>query len=118
MAMATAALREKFGVAPHKIVAGGEEGDQAKHAHDQQVIVSILHRIKEGQQRSKAMDFMDICTLPCATGNLNRANPRDWWDGSQINLWEDWDQCDDMQICRWQFSVNKYFCDEDRIARN
>ena len=118
MAMATAALSEKFGVARHKIVVGGEEGDRAKHAHVQQAIVSILHQIKEGQQRSKAMDFMDICTLPYSTRNLNSANPRDWWDGSQINLWKDLDQCDDMQVCRWQFCVNKYFCDEDCIASN
>ena len=83
MAMATAGLTEKFGVAWHKIVAGGEEdGDQSKSAHVQQVIVGIIHRVKEGHQRSKMMDFMDICNVSCLGGNLSSANPVDWWDGS------------------------------------
>jgi hypothetical protein len=60
MAMATAALAEKFGVARHKIIAGAEEGDQAKSAHVQQVIVGIIHRVREGLQRSRMMDFLDI----------------------------------------------------------
>ena len=38
MAMATAGLAAKFGVAHHKIVAGSEEGDQAMSLHVQQVI--------------------------------------------------------------------------------
>jgi hypothetical protein len=67
--MATAGLSEKFGVARHKILAGGEEGDQSKHAHVQQVIVGVLHRVKEGWQRSQQMDFMDICTVPCMVGD-------------------------------------------------
>jgi hypothetical protein len=117
-AFATAGLAEKFGVARHKIVSGGEEGDQSKSAHVQQVIVSILHRITEGHQRSKAMDFMDICNVSGLGGNLDSPNPRDWWDGSEINIWEDWDLCTEGQICRWQFSVNKFFSDEDRIASN
>jgi len=89
MLMATAALSEKFGVAKHKILAGGEEGDQTKYAHVQQVIVSILYPVKEGHQRSKAMDFMDICVIARATGNLRSNHPHDWWDGSTINLWTD-----------------------------
>ena len=119
MAMATVGLSEKFGVARHKIVAGGEEdGDQSKSAHVQQVIVGIIHRVKEGHQRSKMMDFMDVCTVSSLGGNLSSSNPIDWWDGSEINLWTDWDLCSDEQIRRWQFSVNKFFSDEDRIASN
>jgi hypothetical protein len=116
--MATAGLSEKFGVARHKIVAGGEEGDQSKSAHVQQVIVGIIHRVKEGYQRSKMMDFMDICTVACLGGNLSSSNPVDWCDGTEINLWTDWDLCSDEQIRRWQFSVNKFFGDGDRIASN
>jgi hypothetical protein len=84
----------------------------------QQVIVSILHQITEGHQRSKAMDFMDICNVSGLGGNLDIPNPRDWWDGSEINIWEDWDLCTEGQIRRWQFSMNKFFSDEDRIASN
>ena len=50
MAMAMAGLTEKFGVARHKIVVGGEEGNQSKSAHVQQVIVNIIHHVKEGHQ--------------------------------------------------------------------
>jgi hypothetical protein len=117
MAMATAGLSEKFGVARHKILAGGEEGDQSKHAHVQQVIVGVLHRVKEGWQRSRQMDFMDICTVPRMVGD-SRGDPRRWWDNSEINLWTDWDLCEYPQIRRWQWCVNKYFSDEDRIASN
>ena len=117
-AFATAGLHEKFGVARHKIVSGAEEGDQAKSAHVQQVIVGILHRITEGQQRSKAMDFMDVCTVSGLGGNLESDNPRDWWDGTEIDIWEDWDLITEGQMRRWQYSVNKYFSDEDRIASN
>jgi hypothetical protein len=118
MAMATAALSEKFGVARHKIVAGGEEGDQAKHAHVQHVIVSIIHRVKEGRKRSEMMDFMDICNVSQLGGDLSSDNPVDWWDGTEIDLWKDWDLCSEEQIRRWQFSVNKFFSDGDRIASN
>lgn len=119
MAMATAGLSDKFGVARHKIVSGGEEdGDQSKSAHVQQVIVGIIHRVKEGHQRSKMMDFMDVCTVSRLGGNLSSSNPVDWWDGTEINLWTDWDLCTDEQIRRWQYSVNKFFSDEDRIASN
>ena len=43
-------LYKKFGMARHKIVSTGEEGDQTKHQHVQQVIVGIFYRIKEGHQ--------------------------------------------------------------------
>jgi hypothetical protein len=50
MAMAKAGLTKKFGVACHKIVAGGEGGDWSKSAHVLQVIVNIIHCVKEGHQ--------------------------------------------------------------------
>jgi hypothetical protein len=46
MAMATVGLTEKFG--RHKIVTGREEGNKSKIAHVQQVIVNIIHCVKEG----------------------------------------------------------------------
>ena len=59
---------------------------------------------------------MDICTVSGLGGNLNSDDPRDWWDGTEINVWKDWDICTEEQIRRWQFGVNKYFSDGDRIA--
>jgi hypothetical protein len=118
MLMATASLPEKFGVARHKIVSDGEEGDRPKTAHVQQVIVGVIHRVKEGLKRSQAMDFMDVCTVSGLGGNLESDNPRDWWDGTEINLWEDWDICSETQVRRWQYGVNRYFSEQDRIASN
>lgn len=108
-------------MARHKITTGGgEEGDQPKSAHVQQVIVNIIHLVKEGYQRSKAMDFMDICNISGLSDctNLDSEDPRDWWDGTIINIWTDWEWYNDEQIRRWQYSVNKFFGDEDRIASN
>ena len=48
--MATHPLAEKFGVARHKIVSDAKEGDISRHMHMQQVIVGILHRVKEGHE--------------------------------------------------------------------
>jgi hypothetical protein len=61
---------------------------------------------------------MDICNVSQLGGNLSSNNPVDWWDGSKVNLWTDWDLCTHEQIWRWQFSVNKFVLDEDRIASN
>ena len=61
---------------------------------------------------------MDICNVSQLGGNLSSNNPVDWWDGSKVNLWTDWDLCTHKQIWRWQFSVNKFFSDEDRIVSN
>ncbi len=63
-AMATAPLSEKFGVARHKIFTEAEEGDQLKYSHVQAVIVQVLHRVKHGESHAKAVDWMDICTIP------------------------------------------------------
>jgi hypothetical protein len=116
MLMATTSLTEKFGVAKDKIVAHAQDGDQEKSAHIQQVIVGILRRVKEGQKRSETMDWMDICTVSSLGGNLSSEDPRDWWDGTEIKVFKDWDICTEEQICRWQFGVNKFFSDGDRIA--
>jgi hypothetical protein len=75
MMMATASHPEKFGVARHKIVSDGDERDQPKTAHVQQVIVGVIHRVKEGHTRSQAMDFMHICNISGLGGNLNSNNP-------------------------------------------
>ena len=91
MTMATAGLPEKFVVAWHKIVSCGEEGDQPKSAHMQQMIIEIIHQLKEGVQHSRAIDFMDISTISGLGGNLGSSNPHDWWDRSKISIWVDWD---------------------------
>jgi hypothetical protein len=109
MQMATYPLAEKFGVAKHKIIAGAEDGDQTKSMHVQQAIVSILHRVKEGLQRSKSMDWMEICVLPRMRGNLNSSNPADWWDSSQITIWSEWEKTSEKEVRAWQYSINKRF---------
>ena len=63
-AMATAPLWEKFGVARHKILTKLKEGDQLKYSHMQAVIVQVLHWVKQGESHAKAVDWMDICTIP------------------------------------------------------
>ncbi len=93
MSMATVGLPEKFGVARHKIVFGGGEGDQPKSAHVQQVISIIIHWVKEGLQFIRAKDLMDICTVSVRGGYLGSSNPHNWSDDSEINIWVDWDHC-------------------------
>ena len=87
-----------------------------KFQHVQESIVSILHRVKEGHTRSIRMDFMDICTIADMTGNTSSSDQADWWNQSETNIWEDWDLLSDTQVRAWQYSVNKRFSDEDRIA--
>lgn len=118
-AMATAALSDKFGVARHKILTDAEEGDQSKYSHIQAVIVSVLHRVKQGETRAKAVDWMDICTIPfLVESNLDNPDCATWWDSSEINIWQDWDVLTENQVRRWQYSINKRFSDGDRIASN
>jgi hypothetical protein len=118
-AMATQPLAEKFGVARHKLVTDAEDGDQSKYSHVQVVIVQVLHRIKQAEARAKAVDWMDICTIPfLIDGNLNNPDCTTWWDSSEINLFEDWDLLKLNQVRRWQFTINKRFSDGDRIASN
>eukprot|EP00956_Cyclotella_meneghiniana_P032410 scaffold89146_cov64-Cyclotella_meneghiniana.AAC.1 len=114
--MATRTLTKKFGVARHKIVSGAEEGDVSKHMHVQQVIVSILHRVKEGHERSKQMDFMDLCKLADFSGDTSSPNCVDWWGHKEINIWTDWELLTKEHVRAWQYSVNRRFSDEDRIA--
>jgi hypothetical protein len=116
MAMATAALSDKFGVASHRVSNHVEEGDHSSRQHIQQTIVGILGRVQEGYQRAKMMDWMDICHLPQLNGNLKSANPVDWWDESEINLWTDWDRCTITQVKAWQYSINKRFSPQDQTA--
>ena len=116
MAMATQALTEKFGVARHKIVADAEEGDVSKNLHVQQVVVTTLHRIKEGHLRSKKMDWMDICTLADYSGQIDHEDCSKWWGSLEIFIWTDWELLTETHVRAWQFSVNKRFSDEDRIA--
>ena len=118
-AAATAALSEKFGVARHKVLAAAEDGDQSKYTHVQTVIVGILHRVKQGELRAKAVDWMDICTIPFLNvANLDSPDCSTWWDDSEVNIWQDWDMLEVNQVRRWQYSINKRFSQPDRIASN
>ena len=56
MAMDTEPLRETFDVATHKVGNKVEDGNQQQFLHIQQMIVDILHQVKEGHSRSKSMD--------------------------------------------------------------
>ena len=119
MEMVTAALDPKFGVAKHRIVTSindTNEDNQTEFQHVQQSIVSILHRVKEGHTRSVQMNFMDICKIPEMMGKTSSTDPADWWDESETNIWEDWDLLSETQVRAWQYSVNKRFSDEDRVA--
>lgn len=116
MASATEGLRDKFGVPKHKVTTAGEEGDQTKHQYVQQSIVSTLHRVKEGHERSKKTDWMDICLVADYSGDIENADCTQWWGESEINIWTDWEKISEQQARAWQYSVNKRFSDGDRIA--
>ncbi len=103
----------------HKILTEAEEGDQLKYSYVQAVIVQVLHRVKQGESHAKAVDWMDICTIPfLIESNLDNPDCTMWWDSLEINIWQDWDMLELNQVCRWQYSVNKRFLDGDRIASN
>ena len=73
--MATALLSEKFGVARHKILTEAKEGDHSKYSHVQAVIVQVLHRVRQGESRAKAVDWMDSCTISfLIESNLDNPN--------------------------------------------
>jgi hypothetical protein len=114
--MATAPLSEKFGVARHKVTTDVEEGDQDKSMHVQQVIVSVVHRVKEGHERSKAMDWMSVCTMPHLIAVNKSQEPSTWWDSSEICIWTDPELLTVEEVRVWQYCINKRFSDEDRIA--
>ena len=117
MQMATAPLSNKFGVAKHKIMSGAsQDGDQNNYLSIERTIVSMIHRVKEGHNRSQSMDFMEICNLPKLEGNLESDMPEDWWDESETNVWIDFDKVDYETVLAWQYSINKRFSVENRIA--
>jgi hypothetical protein len=118
MMMATASLSEKFGVARHKVVTDAEDGDQSKNMHVQQVIVGVVHRVKEGLQRSKAMDWMSICVMPHLIAVDKSQHPSTWWDNSEICIWTDPEQLSEDEVRAWQYCINKRFSEGDRIASN
>ena len=62
------------------------------------------------------MDFMDIYKISEMMGKTLSTDPADWWDESETNIWEDWDLLSETQVRAWQYSVNKRFSDEDRVA--
>ena len=117
MQMVTAPLSKKFGVAKHKIMSGAsQDGDQSDYLSIQQTRVCMAHRAKEGHNRSQSMDFMEVCTLPKLEGNLESDLPEDWWDESETNVWVDFDKLDYETVLSWQYSINKRFSVENRIA--
>lgn len=119
MALATAALHDKFGVAKHKVLTDIEEGDQNKSMHVQQVIVSVLHRVKEGKQRATAMDWMGICVMPHLLPDISissSADPSGWWDSSEVCIWTDWEQLTEDEVRAWQYCINKWFGRGDQIG--
>lgn len=85
-ALPTALLSKKFCVAHHNVshISDREEGDQSHTQQVQQVIFRFLHRIHEGHQHSKAMDFMNICLVVKLDGNLERNN---CYDGGTTPKW-------------------------------
>ena len=118
MLMATAGLSEKFGVAKHKVISDTKAGDQDKTMYVQQVIVSVIHRVKEGLQRSQSMDWMSICKMPHLIALDTTAEPESWWDSSEINVWTDPELLTLDEVRAWQYCINKRFADVDRIASN
>ena len=62
------------------------------------------------------MDFMYICTIAAMMGNTSSTDPSNWRDESETNIWEDRDHLTETQVQAWQYSVNKRFSEEDRIA--
>jgi hypothetical protein len=84
--------------------------------HVQQVIVSVVHRVKEGHERSKAMDWMSVCTMPHLIAVNKSQDPSTWWDSSEICIWTDPELLTVDEVRVWQFCINKRFSDEDRIA--
>ena len=73
MKLATDPLPDKLGVANHKIVrkGGAEAGDQTDFQWIQQVIVSIIHRVKEANNHAIKMDWKDIFKVAQLEGDLD-----------------------------------------------
>ena len=102
---ATAALSTKFGVAKHMIVTtdGSESpsGNNIKSLCIQHSILQLILRSHEAHQRCKRYDIMSILLIPnFKTPSLDQTHPSDpseWWDESEMNLWEDWDKVTERQ---------------------
>eukprot|EP00956_Cyclotella_meneghiniana_P015031 scaffold22790_cov42-Cyclotella_meneghiniana.AAC.3 len=116
MAAATYPLAEKFGVARHKVLSSAEDGDETKNRFVQQVLVGLTHRVKEGHERAKKYDFMDICTLADYTGDVLSSDCSAWWGNEEINIWTGWEQISETHARAWQLSINLRFSDEDLTA--
>ena len=58
---------------------------------------------------------MSILLIP-KFKNTPSAEPSDWWDESEVNLWEDWDQILERQALSWQNCINKRFSNEDHTS--
>eukprot|EP00956_Cyclotella_meneghiniana_P013100 scaffold18785_cov21-Cyclotella_meneghiniana.AAC.1 len=116
MAAATYPLTEKFGVARHKVLSSAEEGDETKSRFVQQVLVGLSHRVKEGHERAKKYDFMDICTLADYSGDIHSPDCSAWWGDDEINIWTDWECVTETHARAWQLSVNRRFSEEDLTA--
>ena len=118
MKLATDPLPDKLGVANHKIVrkGGAEDGDQTDFQWIQQVIVSIIHRVKEANQHAIKMDWTDIFEVAELEGDLDSDNCADWWNDAKINIFLHWDSCSVEQITAWQLSINRKFSAENRTA--
>lgn len=119
MLSAVASLSDKFGVARHKVITSAEEGDQTKNKFVQQVLVGLNHRVKEGHERAKKFDFMDICTVADYSTSRSDFDPEDcstWWGQEEINIWTDWELISETHVRAWQLSINRRFSDGDLIA--
>ena len=116
MASATYPLSEKFGVARHKVVTSAEDGDETKNRYVQQVLVGLTHRVKEGYERAKKYDMMDICSLADFSGDTSSDDCSDWWGEGEINIWTDWEKISESHARAWQLSINLRFSDGDLTA--
>jgi hypothetical protein len=116
MASATYPLAEKFGVARHKVVSSAEDGDETKNCFVQQVLVGLTHRVKEGHERAKKYDFMDICTLADFTGNTSSTDCSEWWGNQEINIWTNWEKISEAHAWAWKLSVNHRFSNGNLTA--
>ena len=54
--------------------------------------------------------------FPRLEGDLSSEDWSQWWDTSEIKLFDDWEKWNLDQVVAWQFSVNKRFLLENRIA--
>jgi hypothetical protein len=47
-----------------KIIVKSQDWSTSENQHIQQIVISVVYRVQEGQQRAKSMDWMDSCNLP------------------------------------------------------